>query len=119
MDVEYVLNIVDRITTKFFIFKVFLIGFSTQVKEKLIKILNLSGATRYDDINERITHIVVGDRNNQDFKQIDSNKLIPIVTSKWLLDCVDQMKLVPVGDYTINLSTSNGSKISSPLCVQV
>jgi len=41
-------------------FCIFLSGFSEEEKEKLKKILNAGGATRYDVFNEDVTHIIVG-----------------------------------------------------------
>lgn len=42
---------------------------------KLNKIISLSGATRYEELNENVTHVVVGKRNDKELKAFqDMNK---------------------------------------------
>lgn len=53
--------------------KVYLSGFQEADKEQLIKLLNSGGATRYDDLNEQVTHFVVGEHCEADFTTMKSN----------------------------------------------
>lgn len=55
--------------------KIFLSGFKNADKEKLIKVLNPSGATRIDELNEQVTHVVAGDFVAADFATINSKSL--------------------------------------------
>lgn len=47
---------------------IYLSGFRTEEREKLNRILNVGGATRYDVVNEKITHIIVGQLDDSEFK---------------------------------------------------
>ena len=42
------------------IFQVYLSGFTAEEKDKLNKILNVGGATRFNEVNEQVTHVIVG-----------------------------------------------------------
>lgn len=42
---------------------------------KLNKIITLSGATRFDDLNENVTHVIIGKREDKELKGFqDMNK---------------------------------------------
>lgn len=43
--------------------QIYLVGFATHARDKLNKILNVGGATRFDDISDTVTHVIVGDKN--------------------------------------------------------
>lgn len=84
---------------------IYLIGFTAEEKDKVSKILDFSGATRYDDINDRLTHCIVGDSNCQEFKSILNRKLLncPIVSMNWLSDSIEQKQPVPETEYLIKM----------------
>ncbi|XP_043474546.1 DNA topoisomerase 2-binding protein 1-A isoform X2 [Leptopilina heterotoma] len=70
---------------------IFLTGFQTIYKDKLNKIINVSSATRLDEITDNITHVLVGEINKakSDLKTIYSNGLRPhIVNFKWLEESI-------------------------------
>ncbi|KAF5302459.1 hypothetical protein FQR65_LT08549 [Abscondita terminalis] len=71
---------------------VYLLGFGNEQREKLCKILNFSGATRYNDISDRVTHVVVGDENCLELKHLRSKRNLscPIVSIHWLLSSLTQ-----------------------------
>lgn len=89
-------------------------GFGNEQREKICKILNFSGATRYEGLSDRLTHIIVGDTSTHELKLIQSKGLqIPIVTVHWLHDCVEQEKVVPDEKYLVNISSTEcGSPLS-------
>lgn len=67
--------------------KVYLSGFNPDSKDKLIKVLNIGGAVRYDNLNDQITHVLVGTHVTHDMLTIETKKLHPIlVTLDWLLE---------------------------------
>lgn len=42
---------------------------------KLNKVISLSGATRFDELNEDVTHVIVGKRDDKELKAFhDMNK---------------------------------------------
>lgn len=43
--------------------QIYLAGFPANIKDKLNKIFNMGGATRFDDISGTVTHVIVGDEN--------------------------------------------------------
>ncbi|KAG5323618.1 TOPB1 protein, partial [Pseudoatta argentina] len=66
---------------------IYLAGFLTSVRDKLNKILNVGGATRFDDISGAITHVIVGDESkaSAELKAIKSEGLCPyILNVEWL-----------------------------------
>lgn len=55
-----------------FIRQVFLCGFATDEKEKINKILNAGGATRFDTINSNVSHILVGSPSKKDVAMLQA-----------------------------------------------
>ncbi|KMQ95888.1 dna topoisomerase 2-binding protein 1-like protein [Lasius niger] len=47
---------------------IYLAGFAANIKDKLNRILNVGGATRFDDISDAVTHVIVGDENQASAK---------------------------------------------------
>ncbi|XP_044258153.1 DNA topoisomerase 2-binding protein 1 isoform X2 [Tribolium madens] len=95
---------------------VYLAGFKPEQREKLAKILNLSGATRYDDISDRLTHIIVGDTSCPEVKIIKAkNYSVSLVSIHWLLNSMEQQQVADEENYLINLHDSDREHFSSPL----
>lgn len=69
--------------------KLFLSGFDGVVAEKLRRIVNSSGATRFNSITDALSHIVMGPTRIDDhWKQIDELGHKPyIVTGEWIVAC--------------------------------
>lgn len=55
---------------------IYLSGFRTEEREKLNRILNVGGATRYDVVNEKITHIIVGQLDDNEFRAWKKDNLL-------------------------------------------
>lgn len=49
-------------------------GFTADEKDKIFKILNNSGATRYETIHTNITHIIVGVPNKMELNLISATQ---------------------------------------------
>ncbi|XP_008190279.1 DNA topoisomerase 2-binding protein 1 isoform X2 [Tribolium castaneum] len=95
---------------------VYLAGFKPDQREKLAKILNLSGATRYDDISDRLTHIIVGDTSCPEVKIVRAkNYSVSLVSIHWLLTSMEQQQAADEENYLINLHDSDREQFSSPL----
>lgn len=54
------------------ILQVFLIGFTSEEKEKINKILNIGGATRFDSINSNVSHILIGSPSKKDVTMLQA-----------------------------------------------
>lgn len=79
--------------------KIYLSGFAADDKEKLNKILNSGGATRFDELSDRISHMIVGDHVQADFREIREQKLTPhIMTLQWLVRSVELKAPAPEDD---------------------
>lgn len=104
----------------FFTLQVYIAGFGLEQRDKLCKILNFSGATRYDDISSRLTHVIVGDPTCNDLKIIQSkdNCHASIVTIQWLIDSMEQQHPVPELNYIVNQAAQT-SYCNSPLSKKV
>lgn len=89
-------------------------------REKLCKILNFSGATRYDDISNRLTHIIVGDPTCNDLKIIQSKEAChaSTVTIQWLIDSMEKQHPLPELNYIVS-QASKLSYCNSPLSKKV
>lgn len=95
-------------------------GFTPMQREKLCKILNLSGATRYDDISDRLTHVIIGDSSCHEVKILKSkNYAISLVSIHWLLDSIEKQQAAEEDNYLINLHDDDQQMFSSPLSQKV
>ncbi|XP_071788346.1 DNA topoisomerase 2-binding protein 1-like isoform X1 [Asterias amurensis] len=71
--------------------KVFLSGFSGARLEKLRKIINTGGATRFNQINESVSHVVMGRRVPEHISLLMQSSYRPhVVTAMWLVDSFKQ-----------------------------
>ncbi|XP_038058613.1 DNA topoisomerase 2-binding protein 1-like isoform X1 [Patiria miniata] len=80
--------------------KVFLSGFSGVRLEKLRKIINAGGATRFNQINESVSHVVLGDRVPEHVALLTQSTHRPhVVSASWLVDCFKQSCQLPEESY--------------------
>uniref|UniRef100_A0A336KB18 CSON006828 protein n=1 Tax=Culicoides sonorensis TaxID=179676 RepID=A0A336KB18_CULSO len=67
--------------------KIYLSGFKSDAKDKLIKILNIGSAIRYDHLNTQVTHMIIGKYVAHDFMTLKKKKINPILlTLEWLIE---------------------------------
>lgn len=99
----------------------YITGFGLEHTEKLNKIINLSGATRYDNLSDRVTHVIVGDPNCHEVKLIRNKGMsCGMVTLQWLLDSIENGQPVPEDKYLLTTSDlDKTSTTSSPLSKKV
>lgn len=70
---------------------VYLSGFRSAEREKLHRVLNTGGATRYDDPHDGLTHIIVGQLENSAYRQWQRDGLlagVQVVQIEWLLESI-------------------------------
>lgn len=73
--------------------QLYLVGFNDAQLEYLQKIINAGGATRFNKINDNVTHIVVGDEPLQDVLKLVNDEFAPhVVKVDWLLESCRQSK---------------------------
>ncbi|GLV38033.1 mutagen-sensitive 101 [Carabus blaptoides fortunei] len=97
---------------------VYLTGFTPNRREKLCRILKSAGATRYDDITDRVTQILVGDASTHELRVITSRTagcLPPMVSTKWLVECIKQRQPVYEEPFAVETNSKALATPSSPL----
>ncbi|XP_055911709.1 DNA topoisomerase 2-binding protein 1-A [Eupeodes corollae] len=96
---------------------IYLSGFRGEEKDKLNRILNAGGATRYDEINENLTHIIVGQLDEADFRAWRSEGLLSVVNIvrlDWLLESINQKQPASENIYRVSLPTNREPDAPSP-----
>ncbi|XP_063222118.1 DNA topoisomerase 2-binding protein 1-A isoform X2 [Bacillus rossius redtenbacheri] len=67
--------------------KVLLSGFSTRQLDELRRVLNWAGATRYDELSETLTHVIVGSASGTDARLVTTLAHRPhVVNVLWLAE---------------------------------
>ncbi|XP_071103201.1 DNA topoisomerase 2-binding protein 1-like [Haliotis cracherodii] len=80
--------------------KFYLSGFRGPSLEKLRKIINAGGATRFNTINESVTHVLMGEKIQSDIDMLRNSDLRPhVVSAAWLVECYKLEKTVDVEPY--------------------
>ncbi|XP_063973163.1 DNA topoisomerase 2-binding protein 1 isoform X2 [Diachasmimorpha longicaudata] len=77
---------------------IYLAGFSSIQKDKIHKIMNMGSATRYDDISETLTHVLVGDlaKASGVLKTIQAKGLHPhLLNLQWLEESIKLKRPAP------------------------
>ncbi|KAL5010099.1 hypothetical protein ScPMuIL_012404 [Solemya velum] len=68
--------------------KIFLSGFQGTALEKVRKLINTGGGTRFNSINESVTHVVMSDSTEKSISALKLGNFRPhVVTSSWLVEC--------------------------------
>ncbi|XP_037805699.1 DNA topoisomerase 2-binding protein 1 [Lucilia sericata] len=96
---------------------IYLSGFRSEEREKLNRILNVGGATRYDVVNEKITHIIVGQLDDNEFKSWKKDNLLTavnIVRLDWLQESIKLKQPASEAIYRVSLPTSREPDAPSP-----
>ncbi|XP_016993061.2 DNA topoisomerase 2-binding protein 1 [Drosophila takahashii] len=96
---------------------VYLSGFRSEEREKLNRVLNTGGATRYDEANEGISHIIVGQLDDADYRQWQSDGLmgsVHVVRLDWLLESIRAGRLVSELVHRVSLPQNREPDVASP-----
>ncbi|XP_030747341.1 DNA topoisomerase 2-binding protein 1-A isoform X2 [Sitophilus oryzae] len=96
---------------------IFLAGFSLDQRDKLIKAINLSGATRYDSLSERVTHVIIGNPCCPEVEEVRTKKLsCTVIPIQWFLDSIKQKQPAKEDDYVLGKEDETlKSRLGSPV----
>ncbi|XP_011313192.1 DNA topoisomerase 2-binding protein 1 isoform X2 [Fopius arisanus] len=98
---------------------IYVAGFSSTQKDRLHKIINMSSATRYDEISETLTHVLIGDpgKASGDLKIIQAKGLHPhVLKIQWLEESIKMKKPAPEEAFVFDRKEeSNAEPPPSPL----
>ena len=73
--------------------KIYLSGFYGAKLEKLRKIINSGGGTRFNQINEIVSHVIIGDKVDEDFELLRNCEFqMFVVGVQWILDSAREGK---------------------------
>ncbi|KAK9500597.1 hypothetical protein O3M35_001835 [Rhynocoris fuscipes] len=102
--------------------KIYLSGFVSQEIDKLKKVLNIGGATIFSQLTDSVSHVIVGNFNLEDAKDIGKCSQRPhVVTVEWLIESIKNKGLASVQPFLcLESDFGKGSKeyppqLSSPL----
>ncbi|KAL0280534.1 UNVERIFIED_CONTAM: hypothetical protein PYX00_001796 [Menopon gallinae] len=93
---------------------IYLCGFTAEDMEKLKKVLNVGGATRFNDLNEFVTHVIVGKKTDSLLATL-KNVSAHIVSVNWLAESMKLKKPAPEGDHSVLGSGVKRTEPPSPL----
>ncbi|XP_053850713.1 DNA topoisomerase 2-binding protein 1 isoform X2 [Vidua macroura] len=80
--------------------RIYLSGFSGRKLDKMRRLINCGGGVRFNQLNEDVTHVIVGENNDELKHFLDKTAHRPhIVTAKWLLESFGKGCLCPVEHY--------------------
>ncbi|XP_050747994.1 DNA topoisomerase 2-binding protein 1 isoform X2 [Gymnogyps californianus] len=80
--------------------RVYLCGFSGRKLDKLRRLINCGGGVRFNQLNEDVTHVILGENNDELKHFLDKTAHRPhVVTAKWLLESFSKGYLHPVEQY--------------------
>ncbi|XP_066206563.1 DNA topoisomerase 2-binding protein 1 isoform X1 [Saccopteryx leptura] len=80
--------------------RIYLCGFSGRKLDKLRRLINSGGGVRFNQLNEDVTHVIVGDYDDELKQFWDKSVHRPhVVGAKWLLECFSKGYMLPEEPY--------------------
>lgn len=80
--------------------RIYLCGFSGRKLDKLRRLINSGGGVRFNQLNEDVTHVIVGDYDDELKQFWDKSVHRPhVVGAKWLLQCFNKGYMLPEEPY--------------------
>ncbi|XP_041590236.1 DNA topoisomerase 2-binding protein 1 isoform X4 [Vulpes lagopus] len=80
--------------------RIYLCGFSGRRLDKLRRLINSGGGVRFNQLNEDVTHVIVGDYDDELKQFWDKSAHRPhVVGAKWLLECFSKGYMLPEEPY--------------------
>uniref|UniRef100_A0A8B9PBX6 DNA topoisomerase II binding protein 1 n=1 Tax=Apteryx owenii TaxID=8824 RepID=A0A8B9PBX6_APTOW len=80
--------------------RIYLCGFGGRKLDKMRRLINCGGGVRFNQLNEDVTHVILGEQNDELKHFLDKTTHRPhVVTAKWLLDSFRKGFLLPVEQY--------------------
>lgn len=96
--------------------KIFLSGFDDSQMEKLRRILNNGGATRFNQLTEAVSHVVIGKIENEHISIISGWVDKPhVVYGEWIAECVSAKTQVDEGPFSYFTASLNQVASASPI----
>uniref|UniRef100_A0A8D0LAS5 DNA topoisomerase II binding protein 1 n=1 Tax=Sphenodon punctatus TaxID=8508 RepID=A0A8D0LAS5_SPHPU len=75
---------------------IYLCGFCGRKLDKMRRLINCGGGVRFNQLNEDVTHVIVGDYDDELRQFLNKTTHRPhTVTAKWLLECFNKGYLLP------------------------
>ncbi|XP_062980170.1 DNA topoisomerase 2-binding protein 1 isoform X2 [Elgaria multicarinata webbii] len=95
--------------------KIYLHGFGGRRLDKMRKLINSGGGVRFNQLNEDVTHVVVGDCDDELKQFLKKTAQRPYaVTAQWLLECFRKGYLLPEEQYP----PANCQPVNTPVLEQ-
>ncbi|XP_042331627.1 DNA topoisomerase 2-binding protein 1 isoform X2 [Sceloporus undulatus] len=92
--------------------RIYLCGFSGRKLDKIRRLINSGGGVRFNQLNEDVTHVIVGDDDNELKQFMKKTVQRPYaVTVQWLLECFKKGYLLPEEQYI----PENYQPVNSPV----
>ncbi|XP_032344108.1 DNA topoisomerase 2-binding protein 1 isoform X1 [Camelus ferus] len=80
--------------------RIYLCGFSGRKLDKLRRLINSGGGVRFNQLNEDVTHVIVGDYDDELKQFWDKSTHRPhVVGAQWLLECFSKGYMLPEEPY--------------------
>ncbi|XP_066484231.1 DNA topoisomerase 2-binding protein 1 isoform X3 [Tiliqua scincoides] len=80
--------------------RIYLCGFNGKKLDKMRRLINSGGGVRFNQLNEDVTHVIVGDCDDELKQFLKKSAQRPYaVTAKWLLECFRKGYLLPEEQY--------------------
>ncbi|XP_036747981.2 DNA topoisomerase 2-binding protein 1 isoform X1 [Manis pentadactyla] len=80
--------------------RIYLCGFSGRKLDKLRRLINSGGGVRFNQLNEDVTHVILGDYDDELKQFWDKSAHRPhVVGAKWLLECFSKGYMLPEEPY--------------------
>uniref|UniRef100_A0A8C8E8H1 DNA topoisomerase II binding protein 1 n=1 Tax=Otus sunia TaxID=257818 RepID=A0A8C8E8H1_9STRI len=96
--------------------RIYLCGFSGRKLDKMRRLINCGGGVRFNQLNEDVTHVILGENNDELKHFLDKTAHRPhVVTAKWLLESFRKGYLHPVEQYIpLNYQLLENSILEQP-----
>ncbi|XP_054016896.1 DNA topoisomerase 2-binding protein 1 [Dryobates pubescens] len=80
--------------------RIYLCGFSGRKLDKMRRLINCGGGVRFNQLNEDVTHVILGENSDELKHFLDKTAHRPhVVTAKWLLQSFSKGYLHPVEQF--------------------
>lgn len=92
-----------------------LVGFSNDENQLLWKVLSILGGTKMDEINDQVTHIIVGVLDPKLLGELENQNVDPMVVKvDWLLKVIEEKKFVEEKEFVIERTVTKKVQPEKP-----
>ena len=93
---------------------IFIYGFQAEESEKLKKILNKGGATRFNEMSESVTHVIAASENDGNLEKFAKYGAY-ILSIGWLVECIKLKGKANESKFLLINNSTNSSEPPSPM----